>query len=131
MYFRKDVEQHKRLFKKIMLELAEERQSVMSYMAHLNDTQRRAESKREKLRIADARNKEFEKDLLTEKELMEELEEEFRREKSSLLHVFHEDGSPRELKAKKKKKNRICGNNCCSSSQRVRASRGEAKNPAS
>jgi DNA repair exonuclease SbcCD ATPase subunit len=56
----------------------------MSYLNSLKNAKIEVESERVKLRTAEARNKELERDLSMEKELVEELQKELEKEKSSL-----------------------------------------------
>ncbi|KAL6208391.1 hypothetical protein ACLB2K_019341 [Fragaria x ananassa] len=52
----------------------DQKRSIMSYLTTLKDAHIEVESERAKLRVAEARNKELERELSMEKELMEELE---------------------------------------------------------
>ncbi|KAL1315218.1 hypothetical protein HN51_041990 [Arachis hypogaea] len=84
------MEEQERLLEQQLSELAEQRENVMSYMASLNDAQVEVEGERAKLRIAEARNRELERDLTMEKELVVKLLEELRNEGTTLKHAVRE-----------------------------------------
>ncbi|WCJ30316.1 Myosin heavy chain-related protein [Euphorbia peplus] len=87
---RKRMEEQDTLLKMQLAELEEERESVMTYMTNLKDAEIEVENERLKLRVVEARNKELERDLSIEKELMEELHEELKKEKSSLEQTMQD-----------------------------------------
>ncbi|KAL0330596.1 UNVERIFIED_CONTAM: hypothetical protein Sangu_1605100 [Sesamum angustifolium] len=78
------------LLERQLTELEEQRRSVMSYMKSLRDAEVEVESERVKLRVAEARNKELERDLSMEKELIGELQNELEKEKLSLEEAIQE-----------------------------------------
>ncbi|XP_057468564.1 uncharacterized protein LOC130757749 [Actinidia eriantha] len=87
---RQRMEDQKHLLEKQLIELEEQRRSVKLYMTSLKNAQIEVESKRVKLRVVEARNKELERDLCIEKELIERLQEELNKERSSLKQVIEE-----------------------------------------
>lgn len=93
---RKQMEQKEHLLEKQHVELEEQKKSLTSYMTSLKDAQIEVETERVKLRVTEARNKELERDLSMEKELVEELQNELNKEKSSLQQAIHEVTSLRE-----------------------------------
>ncbi|XWS17825.1 hypothetical protein CRYUN_Cryun33cG0101300 [Craigia yunnanensis] len=89
---RQQMEQQEQLLEKQLEELEEQKRNVASYMESLKNAQIEVESERLKLRVVEARNKELEGDLSVERELIEELQEELMKEKSS-LHQAIQDAS--------------------------------------
>ncbi|XWS26212.1 hypothetical protein CRYUN_Cryun26dG0011900 [Craigia yunnanensis] len=87
---RQQMEQQEQLLEKQLEELEEQKRSVASYMESLKNAEIEVESERVKLRVAEARNKELERDLSVERELIEELQEELKIEKSSLHQAIHD-----------------------------------------
>ncbi|KAF7817257.1 coiled-coil domain-containing protein 18 [Senna tora] len=87
---REKMEEQEELLEQQLFELAEQRQSVMSYMENLKQVQVEVESERVKLRVAEARNKELERDVAMEKELVKELQEELKKERNSLKQAVQE-----------------------------------------
>ncbi|GFZ08343.1 myosin heavy chain-related protein [Actinidia rufa] len=87
---RQRMEDQKHLLEKQLIELEEQRRSVKLYMTSLKNAQIEVESKIVKLRVVEARNKELERDLCIEKELIERLQEELNKERSSLKQVIEE-----------------------------------------
>ncbi|KAJ7958787.1 Myosin heavy chain-related protein [Quillaja saponaria] len=81
---RQKMEQQEQLYEQQMVELEEHKENIMSYMESLKDAQIEVESERVKLRVAEARNKELERDLSLEKELMKELHDNLKKERFSL-----------------------------------------------
>lgn len=64
--------------------LEEQRRSVLSYMQSLRDAHSEVESERVKLRVAEAKNFALEQEISLQKELLEELREELKKERSLL-----------------------------------------------
>ncbi|KAJ4866482.1 Myosin heavy chain-related protein [Raphanus sativus] len=62
----------------------EQRRSVLSYMQSLRDAHSEVESERVKLRVAEAKNFALEQEISLQKELLEELREELKKERSLL-----------------------------------------------
>ncbi|KAF5456746.1 hypothetical protein F2P56_026192, partial [Juglans regia] len=87
---RQKMEEQEVQLEKQLTELEERKKNVMSYMVSLKDAQIEVESERVKLRVAQARNKELERDLSMEKELMEELQEELNKERTSLQQAIQD-----------------------------------------
>ncbi|KAM7492967.1 hypothetical protein LguiB_027576 [Lonicera macranthoides] len=79
-----------------LTELEEKKRSVFSYMKNLENVHLEVESERLKLQVAEARNKELERDLSVEKELIRGLQEELNRERTSLQEATIEMTSLRE-----------------------------------
>lgn len=93
---RKQMEEQEHLLEKQLVELEEQKKSLTSYMTSLKDAKIEVESERVKLRVTEARNKELERDLSMEKELVDELQNELNKEKSSLQQAIHEVTSLQE-----------------------------------
>ncbi|KAF8034984.1 hypothetical protein BT93_C1113 [Corymbia citriodora subsp. variegata] len=87
---RQKIEEKEKLLEKQITELVEQKESIAAYMANLKDVQIEVESERVKLRVAEARNKELERDLSLEKELMEELQDQLTKEKASLQQAIQD-----------------------------------------
>ncbi|XAR69389.1 hypothetical protein NMG60_11000942 [Bertholletia excelsa] len=93
---RQKVEDQELLLQKQLGEIEVQKQSVMSYTKSLEDAQIELESERAKLRVAEDRNKELERDLSLEKELVELLQEELDKERDSLQQAIEEKSSIQE-----------------------------------
>lgn len=93
---RKNMEDQEQLLEKQLVELEAERESVISYTKTLEDAKLEVECERSKLRVAEARNKELERELSIEKELAQELQKELNKERSSLQEVLVEMSSLKE-----------------------------------
>ncbi|KAJ4868547.1 Myosin heavy chain-related protein [Raphanus sativus] len=72
------------LLEKQLEELEGQRRSVLSYMQSLRDARSEVESERVKLRVAEAKNFALEREISLQKELLEELREELKKERSLL-----------------------------------------------
>lgn len=81
---RQKMEEQEQLLEEQLVELDEQRKSVISYITSLKDATVEVESERVKLRLTEARNKELERELAMEKELIVELQKELDKERSSL-----------------------------------------------
>ncbi|KAA8525482.1 hypothetical protein F0562_007337 [Nyssa sinensis] len=93
---RRKMEDQEQLLEKQLIELEEQKRSVVSYLTSLKDAQIEVESERAKFRVAEARNKELERDLSMEKELIEDLQGELNKERSSLQQAIKEMSSIQE-----------------------------------
>ncbi|KAF3528295.1 hypothetical protein DY000_02036822 [Brassica cretica] len=78
------------LLEKQLEELEEQRRSVLSYMQSLRDACGEVESERVKLRVAEANNFALEREISIQKELIEELREELKKERSLLEQAMHD-----------------------------------------
>ncbi|KAL0687122.1 hypothetical protein Bca4012_086799 [Brassica carinata] len=78
------------LLEKQLEELEEQRRSVLSYMQSLRDACGEVESERVKLRVAEAKNFALEREISIQKELIEELREELKKERSLLEQAMHD-----------------------------------------
>ncbi|CAN6918726.1 unnamed protein product, partial [Brassica oleracea] len=78
------------LLEKQLEELEEQRRSVLSYMQSLRDACGEVESERVKLRVAEAKNFALEREISIQKELIEELREELKKERSLLKQAMHD-----------------------------------------
>ncbi|XP_010048182.2 myosin-11 [Eucalyptus grandis] len=87
---RQRMEEKEKLLEKQITELVEQKESIAAHMASLKDVQIEVESERVKLRVAEARNKELERDLSLEKELVEELQDQLTKEKASLQQAIQD-----------------------------------------
>ncbi|XP_030513116.2 interaptin [Rhodamnia argentea] len=87
---RQKMEEKEKLLEKEITELQEQKESIAAHMASLKDVQIEVESERVKLRVAEARNKELERDLSLEKELMEELQDQLTKERTSLQQAIQD-----------------------------------------
>lgn len=87
---RQKMEEREVLLEKQLLELEEQRMTVMSYMNSLKNAHVELESEKEKLRIAEAQKKELELDLSLKREMIEALQKELCKEKSSLQQAIEE-----------------------------------------
>ncbi|TMW85164.1 hypothetical protein EJD97_023647 [Solanum chilense] len=93
---RKKMEEQENLLENRLEELEEQRRSVMSYMTSLKEAQNEVENEKMQLTVAEARNKELERDLSMEKELVEELQTENNIKKSSLYVAINEKSALQE-----------------------------------
>ncbi|KAI3454213.1 hypothetical protein Pfo_010876 [Paulownia fortunei] len=84
------MEGQEKLLEKQVTELEDQRYSVMSCMMSLRDDKLEVESERVKLRVAEAQNKELERHLSIEEELVGELQKELDKERSSLKQAIGE-----------------------------------------
>ncbi|KFK29831.1 hypothetical protein AALP_AA7G184500 [Arabis alpina] len=84
VFSREQMEEKELLLEEQLEELEEQRKSVLSYMQSLRDAHTEVESERVKLRVAEAKNIAFEREISAQKEMLEELREELKKEKSSL-----------------------------------------------
>lgn len=87
---RQKMEEKEKLLEKQITELQEQKESIAAHMASLKDVQIEVESERVKLRVAEARNKELERDLSLEKELTEELQDQLMKERTSLQQAIQD-----------------------------------------
>lgn len=87
---RQKMEEKEKLLEKQITELQEQKESITAHMGSLKDVQIEVESDRVKLRVAEARNKELERDLSLEKELMEELQDQLMKERTSLQQAIQD-----------------------------------------
>lgn len=87
---RQRMEEKEKLLEKQITELVEQKESIAAHMASLKDVQIEVESERVKLRVAEARNKELERDLSLDKELVEELQDQLTKEKASLQQAIQD-----------------------------------------
>lgn len=82
--FRAQMGEKELLLEKKLEELDEQRRSVLSYMQSLRDGRSEVESERVKLRVAEAKNFALEQEISLQKESLEELREELKKERSLL-----------------------------------------------
>ncbi|XP_022982130.1 myosin-9-like [Cucurbita maxima] len=87
---RKKTEEQEGLLEKKMAELEEQKKIINAYMSSLKDAQIEVESERVKHRVAEAKNKELGRDLFREKKLTDELQQQLKRERSSLQQATEE-----------------------------------------
>lgn len=106
---RQKMEEQEKLLETQWGELEEHKGSVMTYLTTLKDAQIEVQSERAKLRVAEAKKKELERDLSMEKELMEELQELLKKERYSLHQAINGISS---LQKKLDKKNADFGKMC-------------------
>ncbi|XP_057522410.1 uncharacterized protein LOC130802416 [Amaranthus tricolor] len=93
---RKKMEEQEMVLEKQMLELEEQKETIVTYMNSLKNAQVEVESERAKLRVAEARNKEFELDLSLKRNLLQDLQEELNNKKRFLQQAIAELSSLRE-----------------------------------
>ncbi|KAK2991911.1 hypothetical protein RJ640_014107 [Escallonia rubra] len=87
---RQKMKNQEKLLDDQLVELEKDKRGVMSYMTTLKDAHVEVESERTKLRVAEARNKELDRDLSLKKELVKELQEQLNRERSDLQQAIEE-----------------------------------------
>ncbi|KAI3821696.1 hypothetical protein L1987_09267 [Smallanthus sonchifolius] len=87
---RKEMEDQQEVLEKELLELEQHRESLIAYAKSLGDAEVEVESERVKLRLAEARNQELKRDLLIEKDVIKELQNQLDAEKHSLLQATEE-----------------------------------------
>ncbi|XP_057504096.1 LOW QUALITY PROTEIN: uncharacterized protein LOC130787686 [Actinidia eriantha] len=87
---RQKMEDQEQQLQKQLTELEEQRSRIMSYMKSLKEAHIDVETERVKLRVTEARNKELERDISIEKELIEQLQEELDKERASLEQAIQE-----------------------------------------
>ncbi|KAI3687117.1 hypothetical protein L1987_80808 [Smallanthus sonchifolius] len=87
---RKEMEDQQEVLEKELLELEQHRESLIAYAKSLGDAEVEVESERVKLRLAEARNQELKRDLLIEKDVIKELQNQLDDEKHSLLQATEE-----------------------------------------
>ncbi|CAH9090405.1 unnamed protein product [Cuscuta epithymum] len=85
---KKKIRDQERMLQQQQKELGEERRSVMSYMTLLGDAQVEVGGEKLKLRLAEAKKVELERDLSMEKELVQELQNALNKERSSLQEAM-------------------------------------------
>ncbi|XP_010447425.1 PREDICTED: trichohyalin-like [Camelina sativa] len=87
---REQMEEKEQVLEKQVDEVEEQRKSVLSYMQSLRDAHTEVESERVKLRVAEAKNFVLERELSSQKELLEELREQLQKEKPLLEQAMHD-----------------------------------------
>ncbi|KAL8244512.1 hypothetical protein R6Q59_010770 [Mikania micrantha] len=87
---RKKMEDEQEVLEKKLLELEQHRESLNSHLKSLGDADVEVESERVKLRLAEAKNQELKRDLLIEKDVIMELQNQLDDEKRSLLQATEE-----------------------------------------
>ncbi|CAI9092685.1 OLC1v1027997C1 [Oldenlandia corymbosa var. corymbosa] len=90
---RQKVEEQEQLLEKQLEELKEQMESVQSYTITLEDAKMEIENERVKMRVIEARNKELERELLMEKEVIAELQKDLNKQRESLERAFQEISS--------------------------------------
>ncbi|KAF3624721.1 putative protein kinase [Capsicum annuum] len=93
---REKMEEQENQLEECLQELEEQRRSVMSYMTSLKEVQNEVETEKVKLTVAEARNKELERDLSIEKELVDKLQNELTIKKPSLQAAMIEKSALQE-----------------------------------
>ncbi|CAL1375026.1 unnamed protein product [Linum trigynum] len=87
---KKQMEERELILKSRLAELEEDRLGLASRITSLRDAKREVEKEKAQLDVIEARNKEFERDFASEKEIVEELRVSLRNEKSSLEQATRE-----------------------------------------
>ncbi|CAH1428123.1 unnamed protein product [Lactuca virosa] len=87
---RKKMEDQQAVLEHEILELEEHRKSLSAYTRSVKDAETEVEKERVMFRLAEGRNQEFQRDLLIEKELIDELQNQLNSEKDSLRKANEE-----------------------------------------